>query len=581
MPKDIIIELAREKNSDEERKIIRDVQKRNQQTRDLVDKVIKETGKTKAKGMVEKLILHDKQEGKCLYSLKSIPLEDLLNNPHHYEVDHIIPRSVSYDNSMNNKVLVLQEENSKKSNQTPFQYFNSSNTHITFKQFKQHVLNLSKTKDRITKKKKEYLLEERDINKFSVQKEFINRNLVDTRYATRELMTLLRAYFSANELDVKVKAINGGFTSYLRKRWDFKKDRNAGYKHHAEDALIIANVDFIFKQLKALDNAKKVMEGRKVQVEKDNVEDNEHYESLFREPDQIKEIKLYDNYKFSHRVDKKPNRELINDTIYSTRKVDNKTYTIQTVNNIYDKQNDQLKKLFNKSPEKFLMYKHDPKTFDKLATIMRQYKNEKNPLYKFHDETGEYLTKYAKKDNGPIVKSLKYIGKQVNAHLDITNDYENSNNKVVKLSLKPFRFDVYLDDGKYKFVTVKYLDIIKKDTYYVIDEEKYKLALQQKKISENAKFIGSFYNNDLIKINGELLRVIGVNDDAKNTLELNMIDISYRDYVENMNLATTPRIRKNIGKSITILEKYTTDILGNTFKISSPEKPQFIFKVRD
>ncbi|MDU7036609.1 MAG: type II CRISPR RNA-guided endonuclease Cas9, partial [Staphylococcus simulans] len=106
LPKDIIIELAREKNSKEAQKFINEMQKRNRQTNERIEKIIKETGKEKAKVLIGKIKLHDMQEGKCLYSLESIPLEDLLNNPYHYEVDHIIPRSVSFDNSFNNKVLV-------------------------------------------------------------------------------------------------------------------------------------------------------------------------------------------------------------------------------------------------------------------------------------------------------------------------------------------------------------------------------------------------------------------------------------------------------------------------------------------
>ncbi|RIN46657.1 type II CRISPR RNA-guided endonuclease Cas9, partial [Staphylococcus simulans] len=132
LPKDIIIELAREKNSKEAQKFINEMQKRNRQTNERIEKIIKETGKEKAKFLIEKIKLHDMQEGKCLYSLESIPLEDLLNNPYHYEVDHIIPRSVSFDNSFNNKVLVKQEENSKKGNRTPFQYLSSSDAKISY-----------------------------------------------------------------------------------------------------------------------------------------------------------------------------------------------------------------------------------------------------------------------------------------------------------------------------------------------------------------------------------------------------------------------------------------------------------------
>ncbi|WP_259340292.1 type II CRISPR RNA-guided endonuclease Cas9, partial [Staphylococcus simulans] len=340
LPKDIIIELAREKNSKEVQKFINEMQKRNRQTNERIEKIIKETGKEKAKFLIEKIKLHDMQEGKCLYSLESIPLEDLLNNPYHYEVDHIIPRSVSFDNSFNNKVLVKQEENSKKGNRTPFQYLSSSDAKISYETFKKHILNLSKGKGRVSKKKKEYLLEERDINRFSVQKDFINRNLVDTRYATRELMNLLKSYFRVNDLDVKVKSINGGFTSFLRKKWKFKKERNQGYKHHAEDALVIANADFIFKEWKKLDTTNKVMENQTVEEQQaenmPGIETDDEYKEIFVIPRQIQSIKDFKDYKYSHRVDKKPNRELVNDTLYSTRKDDKgNTLIINNIKGLY------------------------------------------------------------------------------------------------------------------------------------------------------------------------------------------------------------------------------------------------------
>ncbi len=579
LPKDIIIELARESNSADARKAITNRQKNFEATNKRINEVIGKYGLQNAKYLVEKIKLHDMQEGKCLYSLEDIPLEDLLRNPLHYEVDHIIPRSVAFDNSFNNKVLVKQTENSKKGNRTPYQYLNSADAKITYPQFKHHVLNLSKSKDRMTKKKREYLLEERDINKFSVQKEFINRNLVDTRYATRELMTLLKAYFEANHLDVKVKSINGGFTSFLRTRWKFDKERNKGYKHHAEDALIIANVDFIFKSHKKLKNQMKVME--KPSVDEPEVEvkvaGEEEYEEMFIIPHQIQGIKDFKDFKYSHRVDKKPNRQLINDTIYSTREVDEELYTVQTIKNIYAKDNDTIKKIMDKSPEKLLMFKNDPRTFEKLQLIMKQYSNEKNPLFKHLEETGEMLTKYSKKGNGPTVKSLKYIGKKVGTHLDITNDYKDARNKVIKLSQKPYRFDVFKDDEGYKFVTVKYIDVIKKESYFIIDNKKYKKSMMKRSIKDGSKFIGSFYNNDLIKIDNEIFKVIGVNSERLNRIEVDLIDIRYPDFCKINNIAT-PRLYKTITNKTKSLSKVSSDLLGNTYNAFSSEKPQMIIK---
>ncbi len=583
LPNDIIIELAREKNSKDAQKMINEMQKRNRQTNERIEEIIRTTGKENAKYLIEKIKLHDMQEGKCLYSLEAIPLEDLLNNPFNYEVDHIIPRSVSFDNSFNNKVLVKQEENSKKGNRTPFQYLSSSDSKISYETFKKHILNLAKGKGRISKKKKEYLLEERDINRFSVQKDFINRNLIDTRYATRELMDLLRSYFRVNGLDVKVKSINGGFTSFLRRKWEFKKERNKGYKHHAEDALIIANADFIFKEWKKLDKAKKVMENQTVEEKQaesmPEIETEQEYKEIFITPHQIQHIKDFKDYKYSHRVDKKPNRELVNDTLYSTRKDDKgNTLIVNNLNRLYDKDNDKLKKLINKSPEKLLMYHHDPQTYQKLKLIMEQYGDEKNPLYKYHEETGNYLTKYSKKDNGPVIKKIKYYGNKLNVHLDITKDYPTSRNKVVKLSLKPYRFDVYLDNDVYKFVTVKNLEVIKKENYYEVNSECYEKAKKLKKISDQAEFIASFYNNDLIKVNGELYRVIGVNNDLLNRIEVNMIDITYREYLEHMNDKRSPRIIKTIASKTQSIKKYSTDILGNLYEVKSKQYPQMIMK---
>ena len=153
-----------------------------------------------------------------------------------------------------------------------------------------------------------------------------------------------------------------------------------------------------------------------------------------------------------------------------------------------------------------------------------------------------------------------------------------SRNKIVKLSLKPYRFDVYLDSGKYKFVTVKNLDVIKKENYYKVDLKSYEKSKRLKEISEQAEFIASFYNNDLIKIDGELYRVIGVNNDLRNVIEVNMVDITFKEYLENINEKKTPRIFKTIASKTQSIKKYSTDILGNLYEVKNKQHPQMIMK---
>lgn len=580
LPEDIIIELARENNSDDRRKFLNQLQKQNEETRKQVEKVLREYGNDNAKRIVQKIKLHNMQEGKCLYSLKDIPLEDLLRNPHHYEVDHIIPRSVAFDNSMHNKVLVRADENSKKGNRTPYQYLNSSESSLSYNEFKQHILNLSKTKDRITKKKREYLLEERDINKFDVQKEFINRNLVDTRYATRELTSLLKAYFSANNLDVKVKTINGSFTNYLRKVWKFDKDRNKGYKHHAEDALIIANADFLFKHNKKLRNINKVLDAPSKEVDKKRVtvQSEDEYNQIFEDTQKAQAIKKFEIRKFSHRVDKKPNRQLINDTLYSTRNIDGIEYVVESIKDIYSVNNDKVKTKFKKDPHRLLMYRNDPQTFEKFEKVFKQYESEKNPFAKYYEETGEKIRKFSKTGQGPYINKIKYLRERLGRYCDVTNKYINSRNKIVQLKIYSYRFDIYQYGNNYKMITISYIDLEQKSNYYYISREKYEQKKKDKQIDDSYKFIGSFYKNDIINYNGEMYRVIGVNDSEKNKIQLDMIDISIKDYMELNNIKKTGVIYKTIGKSTTHIEKYTTDILGNLYKAAPPKKPQLIFK---
>ncbi|KAF5288501.1 hypothetical protein FQR65_LT20954 [Abscondita terminalis] len=78
--------------------------------------------------------------------------------------------------------------------------------------------------------------------------------------------------------------------------------------------------------MEELDKAKKVMENQMFEEKQaesmPEIETEQEYKEIFITPHQIKHIKDFKDYKYSHRVDKKPNRKLINDTLYSTRKDD-------------------------------------------------------------------------------------------------------------------------------------------------------------------------------------------------------------------------------------------------------------------
>ena len=67
-----------------------------------------------------KIRLYEQQEGKSAYTLEPLDLNRVIKDPKYTEIDHIIPISISLDDSQNNKVLALHSENQVKGNLTPF-----------------------------------------------------------------------------------------------------------------------------------------------------------------------------------------------------------------------------------------------------------------------------------------------------------------------------------------------------------------------------------------------------------------------------------------------------------------------------
>lgn len=187
-----------------------------------------------------KLKLWNEQDGICLYSGKTIDPNDIINNPQLFEIDHIIPRSISFDDARSNKVLVYRSENQKKDNQTPYYYLTHSHSEWSFEQYKATVMNLSKKKEyAISRKKIQNLLYSEDITKMDVLKGFINRNINDTSYASRLVLNTIQNFFMANEADTKVKVIKGSYTHQMRCNLKLDKNRDESYSHHAVDAMLI------------------------------------------------------------------------------------------------------------------------------------------------------------------------------------------------------------------------------------------------------------------------------------------------------------------------------------------------------
>ena len=170
-----------------------------------------------------------------MYSCKTIDINRLFEEGY-VQIDHILPYSRSYDDSQSNKVLVLTKENQDKGNRIPYEYFESKQTDISWYEFEQWV----KSCKNLNQKKKRNLL--RNSLSKDAKKDFIERNLNDTRYACRFMKNYIDRFLCLSENSDKsgCVVVAGQLTANLRNCWGLNKVREENDRHHALDATVIA-----------------------------------------------------------------------------------------------------------------------------------------------------------------------------------------------------------------------------------------------------------------------------------------------------------------------------------------------------
>lgn len=239
-------------------------QEENRNERDAVRKNFIETHSISAPSarQILKERLYHEQQCKCVYTLESLDLRSIVEDENYAQIDHIWPRSRTFDNSMENLVLVHARANQDKGNRIPYDFVkadgkfgrNEGERAEHWRRVMAHVLGC---KGISGNKQKRLLATELDVDEFSA------RNLVDTRYSTRLFARMVRdrllfdgqiedkiedidpSESGKTRLDkfqkTRVRTPQGGLTAFLRRGWlgDIK-DRAAGDKHHALDACIVA-----------------------------------------------------------------------------------------------------------------------------------------------------------------------------------------------------------------------------------------------------------------------------------------------------------------------------------------------------
>ena len=615
----IVIEMARENNEEGAKKDYIKRQKANQDEKNaaMEKAAFQYNGKKELpdsifhghKELATKIRLWHQQGEKCLYTGKNIPISDLIHNQYKYEIDHILPLSLSFDDSLSNKVLVLATANQEKGQRTPFQALDSMDDAWSYREFKSYV----KDSKLLGNKKKDYLLTEEDISKIEVKQKFIERNLVDTRYSSRVVLNSLQDFYKNHDFDTTISVVRGQFTSQLRRKWGLEKSRET-YHHHAVDALIIAASSQLRLWKKQNNPLISYKEGQFVDSETGEIfslSDDEYKELVFKAPydhfvDTLRSKAFEDSILFSYQVDSKYNRKISDATIYATRKVKldkekkEYTYTLGKIKDIYALGKKTPSKtgfykfldLYNTDKSQFVMYQKDRKTWDEvIEKIMEQYrpfkeydKNGKevdfNPFEKYRIENGP-IRKYSRKGNGPVIKSMKYYDNLLGKFINITPS--ESKNPVALLSLNPWRTDVYYnpETRKYEFLGLKYADLcFGEGGSYGISEFKYNEIREKEGIGKNSEFKFTLYKNDLILIKDtetncqQIFRFwsrTGKDNPKsfeKHKIELKPYEKAKFEKGEELEVLgrvppSSDRLQKNMQIENLSIYKVKTDILGN------------------
>ncbi len=241
LPDLIRIELARDiglsgKQREEKQAQIRaNTARRAEAVKDLLANDISEPSSAD----IEKWMLWKECGGFDPYSGGAICFDGLFRT-NAFEVEHIFPRSKSFDNSMRNKTLCAREWNQRKGQRTPYEAFG-------------HTEDWGAMSERVWKMVGPKGMPKGKAKRFCHQGEldqgFVERQLNDTGYSARQAMAQLRRLWPnvGPQAPVTVQPVTGRVTAHLRRLWglnhiladDGEKTR-ADHRHHAVDALVVA-----------------------------------------------------------------------------------------------------------------------------------------------------------------------------------------------------------------------------------------------------------------------------------------------------------------------------------------------------
>lgn len=544
---------------------------------------------------------YEEQDHKCAYSMETLDINHLFEDGY-YEIDHIIPYSRSFDDSFNNKVLVLKRENQNKRNSTPVEYFERIGRDYD------EVLAFWKAVYQKRNRKKLEFLQKKEIN----ESEWKNRALNDTRYASRMLANLIKDYLLFDEKSKdkygRVETVKGAITSYLRRFWGVQKIREDGDKHHAVDAAIIAcvtpktkNKIERYNQIKEsckMRNGQYVLEDGEI-CDSDYYDKNSHlvlpypYKEFINELDarvmdepvlmqnKLRLLGFNENYLMNakpfvvSRMTSRKAKGCINEaTVFSSKYADNKYPTVCDGNNVIVKRTALANLKLDKNGEinGYFQPEGDVVLYNALKQRLVEFDGDAKKAF------ATPIRKPCNSGQGNIVRTVKTYETYTGGGMILEK------NKGIVKNDGMIRVDLYSKDGKYFGVPVYVADLYRGELPKKAATKR-KTKNEWRVMDDTYTFEMSIYKDDLLRIESEDGIELKKKKDVENSAKAPTKTIM-DDFVYFIGFDTdSPRItiedttgcycgRKGI-QSIKKITKCEIDVLGNVQEIKKrPKQPQ-------
>ena len=205
---EIRVELARElKQNREERESATKAMARNQkQNEEIAERIQKEYGLTPTRSRIQKYKMWEESEHICIYCGKTVSAKEFLLG-FGVEVEHIIPRSVIFDDSFANKVCSCSECNKEKNNRTAFDYMKTK-SEGNFTAYIERINDLTERGKISNTKRKKLLMPASEL-----PTDFIERQLRESQYIAKKAKEILQT------ICPNVYSTSGSITDFLRHLW--------------------------------------------------------------------------------------------------------------------------------------------------------------------------------------------------------------------------------------------------------------------------------------------------------------------------------------------------------------------------